>query len=63
MAGIKMKISTAELIKRVNAARKKPISSGFEEKFNRIVEKDDRQEPTVSEKRGKKIARAPEVEG
>ena len=56
------KISTQELIERMKATRKRPIDPKFIEKFNKIMEEDERLEREEQEKRKKKIARSPEAD-
>jgi hypothetical protein len=53
------KMSPKELLDRMKSLRKKPMSTGFVDKHNKITEEDDRRERSPG---NKKIARIPEVE-
>jgi hypothetical protein len=53
------KMSPKELLDRMKSLRKKPMSTGFVDKHNKITEEDDRRERSQG---NKKIARIPEVE-
>lgn len=63
MVANKKRISTTDLIKRMTSLRKKPLSPGFDDKFNQIIEEDDRHDRRSTQRPRKKIARSPEVEG
>lgn len=56
------KISTEELIERMKATRRRPHKPELIEKFNKIVEEDERREREEQEKRKNKIARPPETD-
>ena len=55
------KISTQELIERMKATRKRPHKPELIEKFNKIVEQDEKHE-REQKKPEKKIARLPEAD-
>ena len=57
------KISTQELIERMKATRKRPHKPALIEKFNKIVELDEKHEREQQQKKpAKKIARPPEAD-
>jgi hypothetical protein len=62
MAEKKKSISAREFHERMKALRKRPPSPEFIEKFNKIMEEDEKHEREEQDKRKKKIARPPEAE-
>ena len=56
------KISTHELIERMKATRKRAHKPALIEKFNKIVELDEKREREQPKKPEKKIARPPEAD-
>ncbi len=58
----KKKISAREFHERMKARRKSPLRPEFVEKFNKIVEEDEKLEREKKEKDRKKIARPREAD-
>lgn len=58
----KKPISAREFHERMKALRKKPIRPEFVEKFNKIMEEDEKREREEKQRGGKKIARPPEAD-
>ena len=55
------RISTKELIERMKASRRRPLSLERIEKFNKILEKDIKSEQAEELKQEKRVARSAEV--
>ena len=61
MENEKKKISTGEFVKSMKELRQRPVSPGFVDKFNKIMEGDERHD-REKEKSNKRTARSKDID-